>query len=269
MAGCSPRRLLNVSGRTVVLAVSTLLYFSSQTAQAADCELSTDADSDSDVAYQDRGNRCEGFYRQNVTSRVNLRIVGYHANRVVIDTTDASWTVRLKTHPGDEQEKPSLKVISLRPTDYFQMDTNELSDTGEFIWETDVLASLDHPPQPRHLAAVACRPSCAGDASERKMLYPVAFGIADDAELEDVRIIMVMADVELTSLSASLVATDSDTPIFENRPVGGRFLPAKRAQRIKLEGLEDRRVTLSLVGETHSGRKAYFEVDLAATIAQE
>lgn len=243
--------------------IATVLYLCPLAmAGAADCDPDVQSDAGAQFAYRDRGDRCEGVHRQNVTGRINLRIVGYHTNSVQISHHETFWRVNMRARLNGTASDLSLKVVSLRHTDYFQMDTNELEENGQFVWETDVLMNLPYPPRPRDLAAVACISSCSGPSQEKRQLVPVTFGDHDAMPERELAMILVMADVELKSLEATVTPYGSDIPVFKDKPVGGPFLPANRAQRLLLEGIDNRRVTLKLVGETQSGRRAIYQASL-------
>ncbi len=237
----------------------------SNQALAADCQLPAGAAEASALAYQDRGNRCEGIYRQKVSGRVNLRIVGYHANRVKIDNSSDEWVIQMQAHAEQATQLPLLQVVSLRANDYFQMDTTQLNEDGIFRWQTDLLSGLDYPPQARDLAALACSPSCSLREQSKQNLFPVSFGSEPYTSTEPVVLVYVMADVELQSLLATLTPLDSAEPLFANRPVGRKFLPARRAQRLLIKELGNKPATLRLIAETHGGRRAFVEADLWPT----
>ncbi len=256
-------KILSVSKNSSKLLVFlSVLWLGHNSAAAQNCLLSAEGDGDNISSYRERGDRCEGVYRQKVSGRVNLRVVGYHSNRLDADDLSSTTPVIVKVIGDHNINKASLKVISLRPTDYYQMDTNNITDKGTFSWSMNVIQSLERPMRPHHLAALACSSGCEANSKEKRILNPVKFGEKQQVGNADSAVVFIMADVELKSLTATLTIEGQEDPILDNIPVGGSFLPARRAQRIIVEGLQGQVAQLNLMAETHSGRRAVYEANL-------
>ncbi len=238
----------------LVLATAAL---SAQAAWSQPCVLEVDADNSSTIAYQPRGDRCEGVYDQNVANRINLRIAGYHLDPPVFDPR-ADDFVRINVAAYVAGGSVELRVVSTRPRDYFQMDTSSIAGDGSFNWQLDVVRQLEEPIQPFHTAVTACAADCRGSRLAKATLLPVSFSAA--ATAETVPIVLAVADVELSRLTATL--RQANRVIYEDLPVGGSYIPPHKSIRVPIKGAEPGTATLSLSALTNSRRQDYVEAIL-------
>ena len=237
------------------------LLFAQYATQAAEQECSLEPNDllESELAYQKRANRCEGIYRQKVSSRMNLRVVGYHENFPGFDPV-SDKSVHLSPVARDLEGVLSIQLISLRQHDYYQMDTWDVEPGTGFDWELIIAKELPDPLQPFHIAAIACVGGCSQTPESGAVLVPVSFRSETGTAGLGRRTLFVMSDVELSSLSATLII-DGEAK-FEKKRIGGRFIPAKRAVRIRLGDYSGRVAELSLFAESASGQQDYYAATL-------
>lgn len=232
-----------------------VLFILSFGAGAQECALDVETKADGSVAYQARGDRCEGVYDQPAANRINLRIAGFHRGAPVFDA-QKDEAVRLAVQPQEPGQEVLLQVVSTRRHDYYQMDTRAAGPDGTFTWPLDVARKLDNPLRPFHMAALACVADCAGGASAQPTLLPVSVGPATAKGRAQLTVI-AMADVELASLEATL--RQRGASLFENLAVGGRYLPPHKPLRIPLPDTAAGEALLSLAARTPGGQPAYLE----------
>ncbi|MCK0095641.1 hypothetical protein MWU60_08670 [Yoonia sp. F2084L] len=217
---------------------------------------------ESAVSYMARENRCEGVFVEDVAGRINLRVVGYQTSRFPSgeDPAPVPQEVALKAVGLTETVQGRLKIVSLRPSDYYQMDTSALLD-GTFLWNTEILLALEDPPRGRHLAAIACSVQCAHDAGQAPLYYPIVIGPEQSADREDRAILYVTADVDLSELSVVVREQGSGRTLFEKDSSTG-FIPARTSSRFILTDVGADVVDIVIVGETHGGRREVIEARL-------
>lgn len=252
-------RLCRYTVRTLYLCLwlMTVMGEAEATAWAQDCALKVKVDTRDPVAYQPRGNRCEGTYGKPMAATINLRIVGFHLGYPDFDSRK-DGAARITVRPYQAAQRILVRVVSTRPKAYFQMDTSALSDDGRFIWPLDVVRQLREPLRPLEMAAWACVANCQGN---RATLLPVHLSAsAADEKPQTALTVLVMAGVELSSLKATL--RRGGDIVFENLPVGGRYLSPDTPIRIPMDRVEAGEVVLSLTALTRSGQQDYVEAVL-------
>lgn len=223
-------------------------------AQAVACSLQTREAVPGGVAYGPRQDRCEGVFIENVSGRINLRIVGYQANRF---PPAMPAEVRFDVPGVGTGDAPRLVVVSTRPSDYYQMDTAAVT-SGRYLWPTDILSALTDPPKGRYLAVLACSQNCGGEAVDVPLFHPVIIG---DAAADDRATLLVMSDVDLKALKVT-IRDESSGAVLSEQEVPTDFVPARRAQRFTVTGPPEGVGRVLIEAETHNGRRDTFEARL-------
>lgn len=239
------------------LAVLGIVGLIGPNAQAQDCALHVEVKDGEPASYQARGDRCEGTYDQLVANRINLRFAGFHQGAPDFDP-QKDEAVQIKVGSFDRGREVLLRVTSTRSQYYYQMDTSAIAENGSFVWPLDVVRKLDEPLQPFDTAALACLTDCESDSSTRATLLPVSF--SDPVENGGTLTVLAVADVELTSLTATL--RQGDDVVFEDLALGGRDLPPHKPIRIPINGVEAGVAVLSLSALTSGNQRAYLEAFL-------
>ena len=173
-----------------------------QPVQAQECARQI-ASSSSELSYRSRGNRCEGHYRQQVSGRVNLRIVGYHANAVNLGAAGAN-SVLLRGLDFPRESSGQLKFVSTRTDDYYQMDTSSIRTDGSYSWPLGLLREVNPPLRARHLAGIMCVSGCLTGRNIKPTLAPILFPEGGSGTATQRLRLVIQADVSLQSVNVSI-----------------------------------------------------------------
>lgn len=126
-----------------VLAVLLAALSPGPLAAATPCDPSlvqnTENRAGSAVRYQLRGDRCEGIYAQQVGT-VTLELRSFVASFGPLDLnkgTLLSWEV-----PPGSPGAVRVRAFSLKPMEYYRMDTSVPAGRGSYLWPGDVLEGL-------------------------------------------------------------------------------------------------------------------------------
>ncbi len=202
------------------------------------------------VQYQSRGNRCEGVYENLVSSRINLRIVGYHLNAPNLGGP-AYPAVTLRAASVKFGGAKAIKIISLRASDFYQMDTTRVGANGDFVWPLDIVRELKPTLRAFHLAGIACATSCEPRSDDDLVLLPLNF-LPQTGPQPAVRPkLLVMADVALAEVRVR----------FDGVEGGGREtvvamkLPQQEAVPIFVPGAAGQTATVTITALTAGGQQ--------------
>lgn len=149
--------------------LSTLLSIGSTAVANAACDpgLSPIADPEA-LAYQDRGDRCEGLYVQNI-STTGLRIVGYHMGQPSI--ADNALVMEVWAQADSAKR---LQLSSTRPRQYYRMDTE--FEGSLFTFPLELMRHPEIGLEAQEIAAVSCIAHCNSLQPE---LVPTRLGDKD------------------------------------------------------------------------------------------
>lgn len=231
-------------------------------ALSQECSLSASVSENTPLAYRPRGDRCEGMYSLKVANRINLSVVAYQLGGT-LPPREEMGLLEIGVGGAGFVNMPELRVISLKERVYYQMDTRSLSPDGRFAWSLELLNSLQIRLNLRDLGAVACAPSCV-EQNEGTLIAPVFFSSANSG-VGDYANVFVISDVELESIEADL--TIGDELVLSEYRFGGRFLPAKRALRLRLPIWEEGVAELVLRAVTRGGQRDLLRVQMAPPVA--
>jgi hypothetical protein len=187
--------------------------------------------SDERIAYRDRGNRCEGVYEQPVSGGINLQLVGYQivSGPITLDRLDYVDVRVIGMKLGD---KPTLRVLSVRPGLFYQMDTSQIGGDGGYTWPSAVLREVRRVVgfEAGDLAAIACSNACRAEPETR--YWPVAVGALQDSGSSTLMLVLRTA-VELGQLRMTVTSSPGTGVV----PVRGTYFSPDRAIRITLPAL--------------------------------
>lgn len=127
---------------TIRCSLAILTFFLAGSVGAATyCDPALEHGSQSPMAYRQRGDRCEGLYAQQV-SALRLDIRSFVQSFAAFDPDkDAELTLAWKAPPGAVQDV-RLRAFSLKPRQYFRMDTAVPAARSLYRWSSDVLAAV-------------------------------------------------------------------------------------------------------------------------------
>lgn len=202
------------------------------------------------LAYQPRGNRCEGVYTVPVATSARLQLVGFHNGRFpsdVIDGTTRTLSVAITHRPAGE--RVLLQAMALRPLTFYAMDTTALSPDGSFTWDTGVLASPSLRLRANELGLLACTSLC--DPMADPIYLPVGWQAPAGSEHGSYSIVL-QAQRELAVLDYTL---DIGTARLKAGNVPGPF-PSRRAITIALGSLPDGVFLVRVSGRADDGSRS-------------
>lgn len=120
-----------------LLAVLLILISTMHSVPGADCDPGLPINEADNLAYHERGERCEGVFVKQLGGEV-LRIA--ELAKALNDFTPDINTPWMISWPKVATSNVQLRAISLRERLYYRMDTVRAGDTPPFKWPTDVLA---------------------------------------------------------------------------------------------------------------------------------
>lgn len=177
------------------------------------------------LAYQDRGDRCEGLYIRPIAT-TGLSIVGFHSapNHFLANEN----FVEVQTPAAGESKR--LIVVSTRPRQYYRMDA-DFQDSS-FLYPLDLIRHPALAIHPEELAAKVCLENCD---TLVPTLIPASLSKVKRNETNSY--IILQATEDLTYMKVT--ATDRETgEVLLSKESSDNFSwPAWRALRVPLANL--------------------------------
>ncbi|WP_306030175.1 hypothetical protein [Stappia sp. MMSF_3263] len=201
-------------------------------AQESICREEINPISSSDLAYKQRGDRCEGLFSQQV-SATGMRIAAYHRHPASYDET----SLALNISSGATDTSKALTVTSLRPKQFYRMDAR--FSGNNYSLPLDVVRHPNVNVVPSDFAAVVCKENC--DTSV-PTLTPASFGGEDAFN----PYIALVANLELFELRISIKADDTGEVLFDKEMLGNRTWPASRPATFPLKPYLENRASITL-----------------------
>ena len=215
------------------------------------------------LAYQPRGERCEGVYVREVAGVGGFSVVAF-------TTPPHPFTIKRGeplavdwVGPGD---RPTyVRAVSLRRKLYYRMDAQRPAGSRRFDWPTDVLAALNL--RSEELGVVAWVQGRVGD-SPQDIYVPLRLGGAAEAGAGGQYVVQVTPGTELQEVFVTLATVDPSgrdgTVLLRDQPLKRGFYPAERAIPIPLPkltqaGLYRLQLNALLSQGAPSSRNLYFQ----------
>lgn len=197
---------------------------------AAQCPVALESNSDQATGYTQRGDRCEGLFRQPVATSAALRIVGIHRHGPEFAPgSGAPITVSVSRPP---RAKLGLRILSTKPRQYYRLD-GVMAANGTFAWSRDVMDHARIRLEPSNVKAVACEQSCETKGAR---LYPISIAEGRVAASNGITI-WFRAGVDLAQLFVSVSGAGANVKkvMMANAEVlSGRSMPAGVAKDVFL-----------------------------------
>lgn len=188
--------------------------------------------SSSDLAYRQRGDRCEGLFSQQV-SATGMRIAAYHRHPASYDDT----SLALNISSASTETSKVLTVTSLRSKQFYRMDAS--FSGNNYSLPLDVVRHPDVNVVPSDFAAVVCKKNC--DTS-LPTLVPASFG----GENAFNPYVALVANLELFELRISIKAGDTGEVLFDKEMLGNRTWQASRPATFPLKPYLENRDSITL-----------------------
>ncbi len=197
--------------------------------QAA-CPEKESGDGGVSVTYANRGDRCEGLFRQQVAASAQLTLLGVHSHEPLFTAGSGKPLTVATAYRGGSAASLNLRVLSSRTRLYYRMDTSFAPGT-RFLWKRDVIDDPSVRLQPTEMKALLCEGSCS---SREPVVAPVS--ISESAQTPPKQggiTFWFRAAVELKQLFVTIENQGSKTAVMKNEDVlEGRLLPAGAAKDV-------------------------------------
>lgn len=183
-----------------------LLLLAGPLGAVTNCDPALEHESQSPMAYRQRGDRCEGLYAQQV-SALRLDIRSFVRSFAAFDPDkDAELTLAWQAPPGAVQDV-RLRAFSLKPRQYFRMDTAVPAARGFYRWPSDVLAAV---PLGRDDLGILAWLEMPGPADKNRAVYlPLRAGAPAAAPSEEGYEVTLVPSARLREVRVTLRRTDS------------------------------------------------------------
>ena len=222
----------------------------------AQCLSNVKPTQDKDIAYKERGSRCEGLFSQQVSGSIKLQLIGYHSQ--LFKGAIPSDIISIRTERGDSTSHIFIQARSVRPRLNYLMDTKSVNQTGQFIWPTQI---IKHPKISLKLneLAILATEEHKKDSSNLDLHLPVEIENMDTV-LQKGLFIALIAETELKEVY--ITAKQGEHLIYEDLPFGLGYYPPLRAIKIPLINLPEGIVQFSVVGISHKGASSRVRFNL-------
>lgn len=207
--------------RLVALLSAFLLFGASPVFAGTQCKPDIKPAAVDELAYKDRGDRCEGLFVQKV-SATGLRIAAFHRNTAVFEANALALNVSVGSDFGDKE----MSVTSLRPNLYYRLDASFSQDNFSLPLELLRHPAIDMKPQ--ELAAVVCVKDCQ---SAVPTLTSASFG---DEETSNPYVALV-ANLEIFELRVTIRDETTGDVLHDKEMLGSRTWPAGRPATFPLK----------------------------------
>jgi hypothetical protein len=205
------------------------LGLSSSALAAGECPAHISADPSSPIAYMNRGDRCEGLFRQQVAAPAQLSLIGVH--RHVPAFTPGSGKFLTIATPANIKGGAtlSIRILSSRPRQYYRMDAT-LQSGSRFIWKRDIIDNPAVKLGPTDVKALLCESSCS--VPEPK-IFPASIVETKAPQSQGITL-WFRAAVDLRKLFVTLrrVQGPSGGEFEDTDVLSGRLLPAGAAKDV-------------------------------------
>ncbi len=181
----------------------------------------------SELAYKQRGDRCEGLFAQKV-SATGLRIVAFHKHPASYDETSLALNISL----GDTSTPKSLTVTSLKPKQFYRMDAVSSGDV--YSLPLDIVRHPNVKVAPADFAAVICAANC-------DTLLPRLIPASFSNNVSPNPYVALVADLEIFELHVVITDGSSAEVLFDKEMLGNRTWPAARPATFPLRSYLDGR----------------------------
>lgn len=195
-----------------------------------------------ELAYKDRGDRCEGLYVQNI-STTGLRIVAYHAG--LPRAAENALALEIK---APSAAKKHLRISSTRARHYYRVDTE--FDQDQYMFSLGLARRGEVGLKVNELAAVSCVEDCS---TLLPVLVPTQVGQAEENAKP---YILLQASKKLHSLRIQIVDIATDETVFDRELLSNTnwhaWRPAEMPVGQFLEKAEAIRVTIRSKGQSQT-----------------
>lgn len=222
------------------------------------CDPGLVGDERSPMAYQQRGDRCEGIYKLEVNSE-QLRLLSLVESFAAFDPgREEDLELRWSAPPELAREALRIRAADLDSGAFYRMDTRLAGSGGSFTWPLEILDRLDLTQEELGVRAWIAHPRPPHD-NLAQIYLPLRIAQGAEAPRQNSCHLMLLAGVRMKEIYLSVAETDLrgeplGPSLVPERPLGHGYYPAGAPIEIDLPGFE-------FPGFPRAG---YFLVDLRA-----
>lgn len=207
---------------------------------------------ESPMAYQLRGNRCEGIYKLEVNSDL-LRLVSLVEVFEAFDPESPNDLEIDWKGPGGIAGRLRILATSTAPRSYYRMDTVVEVSAGTFRWPTEILARTGLAREDLGVLGSIAHPR-PPDPDFERIYLPLRIRQRLPVVATGIHAVALLPQVKLNEVYVSVVPIDLEVkstgpPLLEKKPLEYGYYPAKAPVHFELPKL------------SHEG---YYRVDLLA-----
>jgi len=216
------------------------------------------------LAYQLRGERCEGIYIREVAGTGGFSVAAFVVGGLPA-TIEPGNALSIEW-PAGLDAPVVLRAVSLRRNLYYRMDARRPAGSIRFDWPSDVLRKLGL--ETREVGIVAWTEKRLGE-SVQDVYVPVRFGGANSKD-QAAYVLQVLSGSDLREVYVRLSTADASgreqQVIIKDEPLKLGFYPAERpipirilAATLKEHGLYRLQLNAALSNGRPSSRILYFQ----------
>ena len=204
------------------------------------CDAGLEGNEESAIAYQLRGDRCEGIYKLQVNS-TQLRLSSVIESFEPFDTSKPEdLTVQWSLPAPFTTTDVRLRAVSLRPRTFYRMDTVVPGSQGSFTWELGIVDRLGYSREDLGVLGWIRNPET--DDDDRRDIYlplrlrqsqaPARTGTYEVAFIPEVR----LEEVYLTVAPISARGDALGPRLYDAQALGYGYYPAKTPTFFEISG---------------------------------
>lgn len=214
-----------------------LLLLSMAVVQGSYCDPSLVVPRQGPLAYQMRGNRCEGLYEQPASGSV-ISLAAFYRYFEPFDT-ETSRSIVISWEALPEEVAVNIRAVDTIYDFYYRMDTQTPSTVGKFEWETELLERLNIATPDLGIFAWF-ELGLGADSVTRDVFLPITV-YQSQPKVTNTYTVTVMPKMDLHEIYYFITAADTghpaSSPIKDYTPLMYGYYPAGRPVSFQLDEL--------------------------------
>ncbi len=212
--------------RFAIFFTTMVLWVLAHSPTASACPATPSVDASNPTAYKDRGDRCEGIFRQQVAASAQLALIGVHRHSPTFEP--GSGKPLTVTSAAQSGAALALRVLSSRPRQYYRMDAT--LHGSSFVWKRDVIDNPAIQLTPSEAKALLCETSCS---VANPKIYPVSIVEAKASRSQGITLwFRAAVDIKQLFITLRPIGGQANTEFEESDVLDGRMLPAGAAKDV-------------------------------------
>ncbi len=200
--------------RSLPFFLSMAIALASAGAVFAACPVRESPDPANPVAYANRGDRCEGLFRQQVAASAQLLLLGVHSHEPDFNPNSGTPLAVSTAFRGNPAKVLNFRVLSSRTRLYYRMDASFPQGT-RFVWKRDVISAPSIQLKPSEVKGLLCDGPC--NVPEPTVL-PVSISEKKAPKTQGITL-WFRAAVDLKQLFLSIENSTSNVSVLKDKDV--------------------------------------------------